>query len=909
MKRLLLCFLITIAGIAGARADALDSLEAVLRDKPQIQEKVHLHLDNTCYFVGDTLWYKAYVTQADCLKPTNLSKLLYVELLSPDGFVVERQHVIVAANGATHGQFALPDSLYSGYYEVRAYTKWQLNFNVEHKNYTFIDERKFYNKQMCADYFRDFQGLYSRVVPIYNKPEKAGEYGQRYVAKRPRQHVAKEHPRLYVSFFPEGGQCVSGVEGRIAFEAKDHNGQLIDIEGTLTSGRKIRTEHLGKGAFLYTPGDRAEKASFVWNGKEYSFRLPKAAQGTSLCLDVEKRTVRMKSSGVVPKAIALLCRGRLQHFIRIGGDGEVALPAQLATGVNEIIVYDAQAQPLASRLFFVDNHDFGKPMQVTLTSNAEAVGERTSLQPYAKVDLKMQGEAAADGSFSVAVRDRQTDDPAYDDGNMMTDMLLSSELRGFVPMPGYYFSKDDALHRHHLDLLMMVQGWRRYKRVEKLRYLPERTTTFEGRVYKMLSNVSLLEVDQVEDMMKSNSTNVAEQALADIESKTQSTVADSETEDDGLGISTEVTEEEVEYATNEYEEGKSLKRPVCVEAEVSKDGESAGVVVRTDRYGRFSIQIPPYYDDAVLFVKAYHPRDSVNKCMASLKDKDWQNERSFPDYFVKRDMFFPIFSQPYSWYQVNSPEVEFVDVEDDTLIPENSRLAGNHTLQTVYVKAKRRGKRAIDWTKPAMVRDTYQLYNDVTDYGLMMGVFNAAQFPYQLCTYLFGNMGRVNRSMNIRAMIDKATFYRNYTPTVTEFDRNVSPAQMFKNLRLSRMQNVRVFTDYELRTDSFDVSASNSADVTLDFVPVADDGQRYTYRDRRYIFPGITYQEEFYSPDYSNAIPTEQGDYRRTLYWNPNVRLAADGTFSDSFFNNCRETRVRVSVAGLDASGQVFINP
>ena len=76
-------------------ADAIDSLESVLRDKPQIQEKIYLHLDNNCYFLGDTIWYKAYVVTADDLHPTNLSRLLYVELLNSDGFVVERQHVIV----------------------------------------------------------------------------------------------------------------------------------------------------------------------------------------------------------------------------------------------------------------------------------------------------------------------------------------------------------------------------------------------------------------------------------------------------------------------------------------------------------------------------------------------------------------------------------------------------------------------------------------------------------------------------------------------------------------------------------------------------------------------------------------------------------------------------------------------
>ena len=57
------------------------------------QEKVYLHIDNTCYFVGDTIWYKGYVTRSDKGTLTDLSRILYVELLTPDGYLVERQQL------------------------------------------------------------------------------------------------------------------------------------------------------------------------------------------------------------------------------------------------------------------------------------------------------------------------------------------------------------------------------------------------------------------------------------------------------------------------------------------------------------------------------------------------------------------------------------------------------------------------------------------------------------------------------------------------------------------------------------------------------------------------------------------------------------------------------------------------
>ena len=82
------------------------------------QEKVYLHFDNTCYFVGDTIWYKGYVTRSDKGTLTDMSKILYVELLTPDGFLVERQQLEMP-NGTANGAFVLTDSLYAGYYELR----------------------------------------------------------------------------------------------------------------------------------------------------------------------------------------------------------------------------------------------------------------------------------------------------------------------------------------------------------------------------------------------------------------------------------------------------------------------------------------------------------------------------------------------------------------------------------------------------------------------------------------------------------------------------------------------------------------------------------------------------------------------------------------------------------------------
>ena len=91
------------------------------------REKAYLHFDNASYYVGDTIWFKAYVTLAGQQIPSMISHPLYVELIDQTGHIVEKQ-IIKIDQGEGHGQFALPLSTLSGYYEIRAYTRWMLGF-------------------------------------------------------------------------------------------------------------------------------------------------------------------------------------------------------------------------------------------------------------------------------------------------------------------------------------------------------------------------------------------------------------------------------------------------------------------------------------------------------------------------------------------------------------------------------------------------------------------------------------------------------------------------------------------------------------------------------------------------------------------------------------------------------------
>lgn len=142
-----------------------DKVAAYARKTPQ--EIVSVHMDNTCYFLGDTIWYKAYVVREGKMIPSDISGVLYAELLNQDGYLVERQ-MLRLQDGQAHGSFCIPDTAYAGYYELRAYTRWQLNWGVHEYPHPKATNRWFLNKDMAREFYRNYDKLYSRVFPVYD---------------------------------------------------------------------------------------------------------------------------------------------------------------------------------------------------------------------------------------------------------------------------------------------------------------------------------------------------------------------------------------------------------------------------------------------------------------------------------------------------------------------------------------------------------------------------------------------------------------------------------------------------------------------------------------------------------------------------------------------------------------------
>ncbi|HNP95066.1 MAG TPA: carboxypeptidase-like regulatory domain-containing protein [Cyclobacteriaceae bacterium] len=126
------------------------SIEFGSWDIEALRERFYLHCDKPHYVKGETIWYKVYVDFAKQSLRDSLSRVLYVDLISPQSDIVVSQSLAIN-NGFAYGELAIPDSLPSGNYFLRAYTNLSLNFgedNIYQKAIPIVNvEDKIVSKQ------------------------------------------------------------------------------------------------------------------------------------------------------------------------------------------------------------------------------------------------------------------------------------------------------------------------------------------------------------------------------------------------------------------------------------------------------------------------------------------------------------------------------------------------------------------------------------------------------------------------------------------------------------------------------------------------------------------------------------------------------------------------------------------
>ena len=878
------------------------------------QEKVFLHMDNTCYFLGDTIWFKAYTRQTDTGAPSGKSGVLYVELLNHDGYLMERK-LIEMEQGEGHGFFHLKNdsSLYSGFYELRAYTRWQLNWGeYEHKK-TQASRKWFFNKTMEYEFFRDYEKLYSRVFPVYDQPEEAGEYVLS-MSERPKLRYYSMNPseaEMTLSFFPEGGTLVEGVPCRVAFEAAMTDGEYL--EGGLTvEGKTVPVTDRGRGVFTVTPkaGERIKAVFRTKDGKEISKELPKAeAQGATLCVEERngKWTIGVQASGGLSTdnmAMTLMHEGRMIHFAPLDGKAkaEIRLDSDtLKAGVHQATLYDADGRVWADRLFFVKKKDIERP---TLTFN----GAKVQYKPYEQISLGVQG-IQGNTRISVAVRDAVRGSRNDDTGNILTEMLLASEIKGFVPQPEWYFEADDERHNRALDLLMMVQGWRRFDWKEmavKGNFIPvhpvEKTPYIFGAVhtYEAAEKYSPLQETVLRDHLKFMGVS-QDMINDDINRRFGWRDTDGSRFFAGKDLTSGNWEKHADTTGLDKEQyrrwkgdGEMLKNEIRVHGEVEYQGRTLKMDATADD-GQFRFKTPKLYGDYQMFLWAsdYSKWPDDEK---KFNDHIWskKSEYSYPEFYVRLSNPYPKFAKPYNHYQTAHRPLK---VKEEG----KNRPSLEKTLQEVKVYASHGGLRRDKYMRPVVALDAYDAFNLVVDAGLMDGWYSSsATLSQALAQYHVGHMG-LEGHYNVVNRLDNI-----YGNTSTAFRINgMSVEEATKKFnRLTKLDSIYIFTDYSPRLEGDKrYYGSDRPAVSVLF----KSGYTNAYSDRCIKMQGFAYPAECYSPDYSKQAPPENAkDYRRTLYWNPNLMLDKDGKATITLYNNARTTEICVDAAGQAADGTLL---
>lgn len=511
------------------------------------KEKLYLHLDKPFYGAGEKIWFKGYLVNATTHQDNSQSNFIITELINRSDSIVERKKIRRDSLGF-HNAFTLPATLPAGDYYLRGYSNWMLNedpdffFSRNIKIGNSIDNTivssieyqqeddthytakiKFTSNVQAVFENTTIKYLYLENGKIKNKgKKKTDENGWISISlpdlKSPaarRIEVEFDDPQyIYkrtfylpvftndfdVKFFPEGGALLSIPHQNVAFKVQGADGFSKEVEGFLFNSKgdtltNFRSEHNGMGIFTMNPVDNETYYVTARTNDSITKRFDLPAiepKGISIAMSHYKQEIRYEIQKTAatewPQKLFLLAhtRGKLAILQPINPERTFGKmnDSLFTEGITHFMLIDQQGNALSERLVFVPDH---KPNQWQITADQPTYGkrEKVSLQIAAKDN---EGNPV-EGTFSVSITDRKSIQPDSLADNILSNLLLTSDLKGYVEDPAYYFLNQDARTLRSIDYLMMTHGWRRHK-IENVLRTPslnftnyiEKGQTISGRI-------------------------------------------------------------------------------------------------------------------------------------------------------------------------------------------------------------------------------------------------------------------------------------------------------------------------------------------------------------------------------------------------------------------------------------------
>ncbi|MDL2241871.1 hypothetical protein LJB91_03080, partial [Bacteroidales bacterium OttesenSCG-928-L03] len=474
MKTYLLLFFLFISSLSvnGQEQTELlqDSIQKIIHTQLTLfpQEKVHLHLDRDHYSANDTIWFRAYVLDAYTHRYQTGSRYVYVDLISPTDTLVRRV-MIRPEDNMHYGYIPIPEQINDGEYTIRAYTRYMRNMGED-----YLFQKKI------------------RIAPLtYSR------YTQSEETKKTKKK--QKEPDYEVYFFPEGGQLLDGRGGLIAFKTLDENGNTVAISGQIldSSGNEVaflQSLHAGMGVFnLFIQPDESYTLHCTNElGLAKTFPLPAALPNahTITCQSRNNKIylARAHSFASEPEGnFYLLAHSKGEILLFNPWDDSsklLILPKEdLPGGIVHFLLLDGELNVLSERLYFSSNYSLA---EVDFQTSKPKYNTRQQVSSELTVsnDLGMPVPA----SLSVSVIDGQEQVLDSLSENILSYLLLSSELPGYIENPGYYF-QENTFREQELNLLMLTHGWRRYNLPEVIKGKLEQPSWGYQRAMSMTGQV------------------------------------------------------------------------------------------------------------------------------------------------------------------------------------------------------------------------------------------------------------------------------------------------------------------------------------------------------------------------------------------------------------------------------------
>ncbi len=534
-------------------SEFLKSLHSKLESyhEKHYEEKLYVHTNQSHYFPDETIWLKAYLVDAETDHFSQLSNVIYVELIDPKGNSVKKLS-LKSESGIALGDFRITNDMAGGIYQINAYTQWMKNagestyfkkkitvqkvvkprllMKLDFQKETYgkgdlvkadfevrdLEDQPLADREMEAivsldgEKWKSFKFQTNRkgeAVVEFQLPESLenndGLLNILLENKGNRESISRSIPivlnTIDLQFFPEGGDLVSEVAGMVAFKATNEFGKPADISGVILdeSGQKLgkfESFHFGMGKFELQP--KQEKKYFAKitkpAGIDTSYELPTALKSSySIQLEAaDKDQIQLKIYAPEKSNIDLVgqTRGEIHYSQSLKmkqGWNEVAMEtAQFPTGIAQFTLFDSEGRPQAERLAFLNQH---RGLNIKIETN------KMQFKPRELVEMKVETTDSEGkpipSNLSLSVVDDKlftfADDKQH---NILSWLLVGSDLKGEIEEPNFYFDPDEPKAKKALDLLMLTHGWRKFRWKEvfedtrEVSFFPETKGIISGRI-------------------------------------------------------------------------------------------------------------------------------------------------------------------------------------------------------------------------------------------------------------------------------------------------------------------------------------------------------------------------------------------------------------------------------------------